>query len=317
MNTKRVLISGGFGYIGSCLVQHLRSKGYAVGILARSIPAHFSDIAGDVDVYLCDISQPINCNLRQDYDLFIHLAAANDIDSKNPELALGVTVLGTRHCLDFCRRNKIKQFVYFSTFQVYGIDSGYVDENTPVRPKNEYAITHFFAEEYVKMYQRQWGIHTLILRPVNIYGAFIRNGIDRWSLVPGCFCLEAYKNKQITLLSSGRQIKDFISIHDLCGITELLCRRFQEERNKIFNVTKGFGLSILEIAQITQKAYQKLFGQECKMEIRSNEPEKSEPLIVSGDEIGKLNYNFSGKNSLEEEINKTFHLLMEAEIGSY
>ena len=309
MNFKRILVSGGFGYIGSYLVNHLLNQGYQVGVLARSVPAHFSELAKLVDVYIADIVKPIECVPQKKYDIFIHLAAANDIDSRNAEAAIAGTVLGTRNCLEFCRSNGLKRFVYFSTFQVYGADTGQVDENTPLNPRNEYAITHVFAEEYVKMYQRNFGLEYMILRPVNLYGPPLHRNVDRWSLVPNCFCESAYARQKIVLRSSGKQIKEFISLEDLCGITTLLCQNFAERKNRVFNAAKGAPISILEIAKSTKQVYEQIFDKQCELQIESNEPAHSEILMVATDRIKELGYAYSVEHSLESDLEEIFHLL--------
>ena len=70
------------------------------------------------------------------------------------------------------------------------------------------------------------GIDFIILRPSNVYGNFESKTIDRWSLVPGCFCKDVKTNSKITLMTSGKQNRDFVSLDDAFGFTFHLVNNF-------------------------------------------------------------------------------------------
>ena len=306
-----ILISGGFGFIGSYLANYLLSKGHNVGILSRGIPIYFKSFAHRTQVYISDITDDITVKPSTNYDIFIHLAAANDIDSSNTLSALKGTTLGTRNCLEFCVNNNINKFIYFSTFQVYGTDSGLIDENFPLLCKNDYAITHLFAEEYVKMYHRMHALDYIILRPTNVYGAFFNLNIDRWSLVPSCFCLEAFEKKTVTLLSSGKQLRDFISLEDLTKTTSLFCRDFDLHKNDVFNVARCKSISILEVANYVIQLYEEVFGDKCDLNILSDKPRIGKKLIVSTEKIRRLNYKYSTDHTIDKDIRRILISLKE------
>lgn len=304
----KILISGASGYIGTSLINSLIKDGLRPGAISRTgteIP--YVDSTA-VDVYVADISRPFDMKLKDKYDFFIHLAAANDIDSVNPETAIMSTAFGTRNCLDFCRKNEIKNFIYFSTFQVLGKVEGDIDENTIPEPKNDYGITHYFAEEYVKMFKAASGINYIILRPTNIYGAPIGKIIDRWSLVPNCLCKEAYEKESITLLSSGKQMRDFLHLSDLVNVTKLSLKKFGQFQNKIINVSSGNDFTIFEIAELVKNRYEKKFNKKCKLIVKSELPLETNKYNINRELITQFNFNFSKKNSIIEEINSIFNL---------
>jgi UDP-glucose 4-epimerase len=302
----RVLITGAFGFIGSYMLGNLLGQGFKVGVIVRNVPAHFKGLAGKVDLYLADVTKKIQINLRKDYDVVIHLAAANDVDSQNALEALKVTTYGTNNFLEFCCQNDLKRFIYFSTFQVYGRESGYVDETTPINCKNNYAITHFFGEEYVKMFHRNYGLQYIIVRPTNIYGKIFHKDLDRWSLVPNCFCKEAYEKATITLLSSGKQVRDFISLEDVANLTSILCKNFDTQKNDVLNIARGKTVSIIQVANMVKAIYEKLFSKKCALEIRAQRPLETEDLQVSIRKIKKLNFSYSKQHTLEHEIEDIF-----------
>jgi len=307
----KVLIVGGMGFIGSYMTNSFLKKGYDVGIMTRNVPEFLYGLAEKVDLYKADITESYNLKLKEDYQRVIHLAAANDIDSKDPAYALKSTVLGTRACLELCRDNGLKSLIYFSTFQVYGRESGSIDEESPLNCKNDYAITHMFAEEYVKMYQRNYGIDYIIARPSNIYGAIIHKNIDRWSLVPNCFCKEAFEKQTITLLSSGLQIRDFLSLEDIANFTAALCENFESIRNEVINIAKGENISILEIAKLVKSVYEKMFSSKCTLKIMSDKPLDVEPLSIKTTKLKNLNCRYSNMHTLECDIIQIFNRLKE------
>jgi len=307
----KILLSGATGYIGTQLIQYLQAEGNHIGAITRSSANQLPYLdSTNIDIYLADITKPIDIKLNGNYDVFIHLAAANDIDSLNPETAIITSALGTKYCLDFCKKNNIKKFIYFSTFQVLGKVDGYIDENTIPEPKNDYGITHLFAEEYVKMYHTTAAIDYIIIRPTNIYGAPIGKAIDRWSLVPGCFCKEAFEENTITLNSSGKQKRDFLNLRDLVEVTNLLTLKFEHFKNKIINLSSDNHYTIIEIAALVKEQYEQKFKKECRLIVKSNEPLVSNTYEINRDLIASVGHQFTDRSTIINEINTTFDKLL-------
>ena len=303
----KAIMSGASGYIGSNLLDKMIKQGFKVGVIGRSSKLPIESEL--IDLYKADITKPIKIVPNSDYDTFIHLAAANDVDSLDTQTAILTTVLGTKNCLDLCKEIGIKQFIYFSTFQVYGNVSGIMNEDTLLAPNNDYGITHRFAEEYVEMYSRILGLNYVIIRPTNIYGAPISKHIDRWTLVPNCFCKEAVEKKCITLMSSGKQTRDFINLNDLTSITISIIKMFDKFKNQILNAASGNNFTILEIAEIVREVYKNIFNENCDLNIKSNIPLIANQVNVCNDKIKKVEFNFSSRDSIKQEITKIFNLL--------
>jgi UDP-glucose 4-epimerase len=304
-----IIISGGSGYIGSCLIKKFLKQKVNIAVITRTLNKVLIDSKGKCEIYEADLTKPFGENLKTQFDIFIHLAAANDVDSLSFETALSSTVLTTKTCLDLCQINHIKKFIYFSTFQVYGKADGDMSEETVPMPNNDYGITHLFAEEYVKMFCRASEMQYIILRPTNVYGAPAGKTIDRWTLVPNCFCKEAFERQTITLFSSGKQLRDFVSLNDLAGATCSLCNEFQEFENCIINVSSGNSFSILEIAQLVKAQYEKMFLKQCEIEIRSGLPKFANAFKINRKQISGLDYEFDSRESIVDGIQETFSIL--------
>jgi UDP-glucose 4-epimerase len=301
-----ILISGGNGYIGSCLIQHLLQLNIVPDLIVRN-NKNVTDPR--IQVYICDISKPLAINPAKSYDLFIHLASANDIDSGDPEKALLFTTLGTRNCLDFCKKQAIERLIYFSTFQVLGRVEADMNEDSLCKPANDYGLTHLFAEQYVQMYRQTSGLRYIIVRPTNIFGAPMNKTIDRWSLVPNCFCKEAFEKQTITLLSSGKQLRDFLNLHDLARLTIALAKNFDAFSDQLLNLSSGHNYSILEIAMLTKQQYEKTFDRPCQLLVKSDQPLFGNACSISQKNLEPLNFTFSPKDSIIDEINFTFYQL--------
>jgi len=299
-----ILMSGGSGFIGSYFLKRFTKLGKSVDLISRQVPSNINK--NKVDLYHYDITNPEALILKKKYDVFIHLAGANDIDSKNPYEALLKTSYGTRNCLEICRKNDIKNFIYFSTLQVYG-NNFQISEKSNIDCKNDYALTHYSAEHYVRMFS-QFGINYIIIRPSNIYGTFESRTVNRWSLVPGCFCYDAKNNSKITLLSSGKQKRDFISLEDVFGFTLHIINKYDIFNNEVYNLASGDVHSIIELAKLVKKRYELKYATFCDLVVESKIPESSNEYKVSIDKLMNTGYNL--KHSKIVNIKDTIdHLL--------
>jgi UDP-glucose 4-epimerase len=305
-----ILITGGSGYIGSYLTKTLLAQGHQVDIIARSENEFIRNYSDKIGVYYTDITLPFDFKVKEiQYDIFIHLGAANDIDSADPSYAINASVLGTRYALDFCAKNNIKKAIYYSTFQVYGAVEGDMSENSILQPTNDYGITHQFAEQYFEMYQRTKGIDYIVIRPTNIFGSPMYRSTDRWSLVPSCFCKEAFEKGEINLMSSGLQKRDFIDVNDLAAASALYCANFDSYKNRTINVSSGVNYTIVEIARLVSQQYKNQFNKDCVINIHSEMPLSENVFYLCREEISKINHDFGGKEKMTNEITTIFNIL--------
>lgn len=303
----RILLTGASGYIGSYLIRHFFNQKIEFGAIFRRKPDYLSDILQHTPFYITDLESLPGLSIHEHYDVLIHLASANDIDSKDSLSALLTTGYGTRRVIEFCKRNSISHMIYFSTFQVYGTNEGRISEDTPTNCQNDYALTHLIGEEYLRIARQRGELDGIILRPTNIYGAPIHASVDRWSLVPTCFCKEAVEQGKITLQSSGKQARDFISLEDISQLTQILAQNFDSHMNQTINLASGHVRTILETATLTARVYHEMTGKNIEIQTLTTEPEKYASLDVN---TGKMeNLPYICRDTMEEEIRKIFILL--------
>ena len=304
-----ILVTGGSGYIGNYVVKELLDNNHTVSIVCRKENQFIKDFSDKTTVYFQDITEQFSFDTKHNYDLVIHLGAANDIDSKDPSFAINATVLGTKNTLEFCVKQNINKIIYFSTFQVYGYVEGDMDENVQLSPTNDYGLTHLFAEEYIEMYQRTKGIDFITIRPTNIFGTPMYKTTDRWSLVPSCFCQEVLAKNEINLLSSGKQVRDFVSVKDIASTTRILAEQFNEYKNQPINISSGFNYTIVEVAELVKEQFQLLYNENCELNIHSEEPIKENEFYLCRKKVNRLGFNFGGKDSMIDEIKNIFKIL--------
>jgi UDP-glucose 4-epimerase len=290
---NRVLISGASGYFGSLTKDYLQKAGVEVISAGR---ARDADITFDLDNPDAFASYSID----NDVDVFIHAAATNEVDCiKHPYLSVYRNVAATRSALDFCVHNGIRNFYYISTFHVYGIDAGVVNEDTAPCPTHDYGLTHLQAEEYVRMYTRKGLINGVSFRPANMFDVPISlNGFNRWSLIPFSFCRSAVKESRIVLKSPGYQKRNFVSVKDIVRIINMV---FQGEITaEVINIPGVSTLSIREFALLVKSVMQDNFGHSIEIEV-------PEGISLSTDLLYKSHYfspvelNFS---DIEAHINR-------------
>ena len=257
LHKYRCLVTGGLGYAGAWITEHLARNGHDVFVLSRkdskpSLRYPYTLIQADIEQLapenLADLI-PENCQV------VIHAASLNE--SFLPDYArqsLLVNALGTRNLLQALslQKEKLKRtyplFLYCSTFHVYGLSHGYITEQTPVAPRNDYALTHLFAEEYCRMFMRTAGIPFIILRLTNGYGAPKTPDSNKWYLLLNDICRNAITEGKIVLHSNPNMPRDFIWLGDVARTIERLIPRYDLAGN-VYNVASGQAMPIGKIAQ--------------------------------------------------------------------
>jgi UDP-glucose 4-epimerase len=191
-----------------------------------------------------------------EWDCILHTATANDILSRDFAAGVGLSALGTRNVLDLAKRCGTPHVVFFSTLQVYGAElTGVISEHASPDPVNDYGLNHVFGELACRLESRRSNLRTTVMRPANVYGCPVSRTVDRWSLVPTCFVREALAEGTITIRSSGRQRRDFVSLRQVseacAGVIEA-----EGEGYVVRNIATGQTHSIVEAAYWTASAFE-------------------------------------------------------------
>ena len=223
--SRRVLVTGGLGFIGSNLVRELVALGADVRVVDALVadcggdPFNIADVRDRVDVHVADLRQePSTTFLVRGQDVVFNLAGqVSHIDSmRDPLTDLEANCRAHLVLLEACRRvNPRAKVVYAGTRQVYGRpDSLPVTEAHLVRPTDVNGIHKAAAEQYHLVYNNACGVRACSLRLTNVYGPrqLIRH--DRQGFI-GWFIRLALEGREIQVFGDGSQLRDFVYVDDV------------------------------------------------------------------------------------------------------
>ena len=264
---KKVIITGGLGYIGSLLTEKLIKQKYKVFVFDNFFTSIKKKIKG-AHFIKCDITNinQLNKIKIKNADCILHLAAQSSGPKsfEMPEQDIKINVLGTLNMIKFCKKNSIKKFIFASSFTVYGDTSKKekLSEDDICQPKSFYAISKLTAEKYVKNLCEKFKIKWNILRMINVYGPgqdLSRNDQGIVSIY-----LNYIKNSNyLPVKGSLKRFRDLVYIEDVLEAW-IKCLKDKKNSNQIFNVGSGKKIFIKEI--INEIIF--LYKKEKKMKVR-------------------------------------------------
>jgi len=225
MKMKRVLVTGGAGFIGSNLVKTLVDKGIEVDVVDNMLNGHKAFVPAGCNLFIADfVSEDILSKIKtKTYDVVFHLAAI-------PRVSYSV-----EHLIDTCRNN-IKRFVFASSSSVYG---GADILPTPVsshkNPKSPYALQKSIIEDYLSLYHALYNFDSVSLRFFNVFGP------NQLGDSPYATAVSAW----LTAIHHGRSMRsdgDGSQSRDMCYVDNVVdaCIRAGEVDNEL----KGVSLNV-------------------------------------------------------------------------
>lgn len=254
---KKVIITGGLGFIGSNLAKHLIKEGAKVTIIDSLIPEYggnlfnIRDIVDKVTVNISDVRDTYSIRtLIKDQDYLFNLAGqTSHMDSmQDPETDLQINCLAQLSILEACKKiNPSIQIVYASTRQIYGHpDYLPVDEKHILKPVDVNGINKMAGEWYHILYNNVYGIRSCSLRLTNTYGPNMRIRDARQTFL-GVWILNLLQGKPIEVWG-GDQLRDFNYIDDVVDAF-LLSASNQNSYGKVFNLGSNEIINLTELAE--------------------------------------------------------------------
>jgi UDP-glucose 4-epimerase len=249
------LITGGCGFIGRHLTQHLLSQGHQVRIIDNLTTSHANDLPTAVDFIQGDCrSQLLLEEYLRDADGVFHLAALNSLNQKPPqgitahEMNFGST-FSLLNCLQRIDRQRAIKLVYASTAEVYG-NPGFlqVDEDHSTTPLNSIGSDKRCSELQIQQYSREYGIASCTLRLFNVYGPGTATGSHSDSVVSRFAC-SLVQGRPLLIEGSGQQIRDYLYIDDAVSILSA-AMSIASEQAPLLNACTGCGHSTNEVARL-------------------------------------------------------------------
>lgn len=255
---KKVLITGGLGFVGSNLGHRLVKLGAEVMLLDSMLPLYggnlfnIESIKDQVMTNFSDIQDRPSMNyLVQERDYIFHLAGqVSHVDSVlDPFTDVDININGTLSVLEACRQfNPKAKIIFTGTRGQYGPTVKLpVDETAPTNAKGIYAITNLAAEKIILMYHEVHRLQGVCLRIINTFGPRHQMKHNRYGVV-NWFIRLAMDNQVIPIMGDGRIVRDFLFIDDL--VDALLAAACDERAHgQIFNVGTGIPIDFLTLGE--------------------------------------------------------------------
>lgn len=305
---QRVLISGGFGYVGGRVAVELASnREWAVRLSSRKVQAAPSWLPQAETVSMDVLERDSLLAAMVDVHAVVHLAAMNENECvADPGRAVMINTLGVYNALQAAISAGAKRFIYFSTAHVYAAPLvGNITEQTLPRPTHPYAITHHAAEDFVLAAHDQKKITGIVVRLSNGFGAPTHPEVDRWTLLVNDLCRQAVSERKLVLRSSGLQQRDFITLQDVGrAVGHLLELGRPECGDGLFNLGGDNSISVWEMTKRIARRCQSTLGFLPSIERPApSSDERVDELQFNSEKLQKTGFALSG--NLDEEIDRT------------
>lgn len=302
---KKILITGGLGYIGGRLAQHLTRAGVCQLVLGSrqpTAPLDWLPTASVVETrwHSADALR----EMCEGMDAVVHLAGMNARDCvADPVRALEVNGVATARLLRAAAAAHVKRFIYASTAHVYRSPlSGSISEGSATTSLHPYATSHRAGEDVVAFMHQRRDIEGIVIRVSNSFGAPAHRHANCWMLLVNDLCRQAVTTGQMTLGSSGTQRRDFVTMTDLCqAVAHLLNVKSELLGDGLYNVGGDWAPTVFEMAERITMCCRDVLGY-CPS-IRRPAPEWAERSDALDFDIAKLRATgFEGAGAVDAEI---------------
>jgi len=296
-----IFVTGGAGFIGSFLTEHLLQNGHNVTVydsLVNSSEDNAKRLQKLNANFICgDISDLDNLSKSiSGHDVCIHLAAQIDVleSIKNPLNNNTINISGTRNVLNSCVKNNVS-VIAASTAALYEESKEPLSESSSIKPKSPYGESKLAMEQILYDYSKIHHINSLSLRIFNVFG---KGQNIKYAGVITKFLENIRNDKNLTIFGDGNATRDFVSVNDVVDAIILAIKRIEGKRGEIINVGSGNSIKISELAKMMISISGK---DSSRIEYK---PENNDEIINSKSNISlaRKMLEFSPKISLREGL---------------
>lgn len=246
---SKAIVTGGAGFIGSHIVDHLVRDGLTVEVIDDLSSGSESNLKqSGAKLHKLDIRDRAAQDLVRKFDpeLIVHAAAQmsvrNSVD--DPVNDADINILGMLNLIDAWRDAKNKHFIFLSSGgTVYGDQQVYpAGEDHTTLPTCPYGMSKLCSELYLGLWQRIYGLKWTALRLANVYGP--RQNPHGEAGVMAIFCERLLRGEQVTINGSGEQTRDFVYVSD---VAEAVTKSYAKRAYGAFNIGTGKELSVNQL----------------------------------------------------------------------
>ena len=253
---RKVVVTGGAGFIGSHTVDRLLKDGCRVVVIDNFTTGRLSNLEHhraneDLEIIQADINDHSKTrNAYQGAEWVIHLAALADIvpSIENPLSYHHSNVSGTVSVLELSRAAGVRRFIYAASSSCYGIPDCFpTSETSEIRPQYPYALTKYLGEQYVMDWGKVYKLPVVSLRFFNVYGPRSRTS-GTYGAVFGVFLAQKLKSIPYTVVGDGTQSRDFTFVTDV--VSAVIAAAESDVKQEIMNVGSGGHYAIRYLVEL-------------------------------------------------------------------
>jgi UDP-glucose 4-epimerase len=301
--TRRALVTGGAGFIGSHVADRFLSNGWSVDIIDNLSSGRRENVAAAAQLHVMDIRST-------DAAVIAHLAAQIDVRKSvdDPAFDASVNVLGALNLVEAMRRangSKRARLVFSSTGgALYGDHATPPNAETVAKePDSPYGIAKLATELYLSYYARIQGMDMAAVRFSNVYGP--RQDPHGEAGVVAIFCQRILSGRPITIFGDGLQTRDYVHVSDVAAAMFAAATQSLPEPRRLddraFNIGTGVPTSVVHLAEVLRKAA----GATTDIEFAPKRPGEQQQSFLTVDKA-KSQLGWTPKVSIDEGLADTF-----------
>lgn len=310
---KKILVTGGAGFIGAHLVKKLVSLGADVSVidnLSRGKKQRLKDVIKDIHFYKADLRDEKKVKSQfEDQEIIFNLAALNtgiDYDSGRTEVMFEDNMMLQMMPLRMAKNSKtVKKFIQISSASVYSREAmenqiptpETADTNNPEPSKLGYALAKQMGERLATWYNQNTQLKTVAVRFINVYGED-DNFDDMGHFIPVMVRKFVDAKKTVEVFGSGKQKRSFLYVEDAVSALLILARKGKS--GEVYNVDSNCEKSVGEIVKEISKHF---IHKKLKIVFNKNKPEGSQRRMLDNSKLKKLGWN--AKKSFNEGLDLT------------
>src|SRR3989344_302259 len=250
---KKIIVTGGAGFIGSNFTDALIENGYEVHVVdnlanGKRENVHPKAVFHEVDIgYLEDLKR-----VFLGASMVVHLAALPRVQYsiEHTVETNNTNVVGTLNVLIAAKECGVKRVVYAASSSAYGDQETMpLTEDLPAQPKSPYGLQKYIGELYAKMWHEIYGLETVSLRFFNVYGPR-QNSEGAYALVIGKFLKQKSEGGPLTITGDGDQTRDFTHVRDIIKGILLAMKSEKVGNGETINLGAGRNVSVNDIAKL-------------------------------------------------------------------
>lgn len=312
---KRVLVTGGAGYIGSHTCKHLALHGYEP-IVYDNLSYGYKEFVRWGELVIGDIldTEKLSATLKKYQPVgVIHFASLIAVGEsvQKPDIYYRNNISGSLSLLEAMRASEVQNIVVSSTCAIYGEpEAAQITEDAPIRPLNPYAVSKAVMERMLDDFGRAYGLHSVSLRYFNASGADSagevgERHVPETHLIPCMFLAAEGEIPEMKLFgddyptADGTCVRDYIHVEDLARAHRLALEKLLtgEAQNLKVNLGTGSGYSVREMLKKTSE----VIGKQVPYSISPRRAGDS-PILVAQNDYAKKALGWSPENSNLEHI---------------